>query len=97
MADKDSERESKESKGGPKPKGWYSRRHEDTAPHSKATATYLNYHGPNARRQGADARLAIRATRSPQEQLRVLDERLGVGKGASRERARLKHLISATS
>ena len=41
------------------------------------------------RRAEAEARQAERNKRSDGEQLAVLDTRLGVGKGAARERARL--------
>jgi len=42
-----------------------------------------------ARRAEAEARQAERNKRTPDGQLAVLDSRLGVGKGAARERARL--------
>lgn len=42
-------------------------------------------------RQEKAAQLAeARAKRSPQEQIAILDKRLGKGKGAKKERARLK-------
>jgi len=43
-----------------------------------------------AKRVEAEAREAARAGRTPQEQLAILDERLGVGQGAAKERARLQ-------
>jgi hypothetical protein len=45
------------------------------------------------RQQEAQERAEVRASRSPEEQLAVLDKRLGKGKGAQRERARLQALI----
>jgi len=38
-------------------------------------------------------RATERAKRTPQEQLGVLDARLGLGEGAVKERARLQYLI----
>lgn len=49
------------------------------------------------RRQEAQERAEVRAQRSPQEQLAVLDKRLGKGQGAARERARLQKLIDSES
>lgn len=43
-----------------------------------------------ARQEAAKERVAARAERSSVEQLKVLDQRLGEGVGALRERARLK-------
>jgi hypothetical protein len=42
----------------------------------------------------ANERQEIRNKRTPQEQLKILDERFGDGKGAVRERARLRVLIA---
>lgn len=55
---------------------------------------------PSVRKQrridGALERQALRAKRSPQEQLRLLDQKLGEGVGAVKERARLqKHLMGS--
>ncbi len=47
------------------------------------------------RRKRAVERQEERAKRTPQEQLMILDERFGEGKGAAKERARLKALIEA--
>jgi len=47
----------------------------------------------NYRRKTALERNEARSERSPQQQLAVLDERLGKGVGAEKERARLKKLM----
>lgn len=46
------------------------------------------------RRLEAEARAAARAKRSPAQQLVLLDERLGQGVGAARERTRLGGLVA---
>jgi len=46
------------------------------------------------RREAAQKRLEKRQQRSPQEQLQLLDARLGKGKGAQKERARLMKLLT---
>lgn len=86
-----------QSRGGNKPKGWFSRRHSTGQEHDKAATAYKAEHGPEARQRKADERDQLRATRSPEEQLAVLDQRLGVGQGARRERARLQALIKTQS
>lgn len=43
----------------------------------------------NQQRQNAAARQAKRDARTPKQQLQALDSRLGKGKGATKERARL--------
>lgn len=48
------------------------------------------------RRKTAVERDEARRDRSPQQQLAMLDERLGKGVGAKRERARLKRLIDVS-
>lgn len=45
------------------------------------------------RRTNAEALAAERAKRSPQQQLKKLDDMLGVGVGAVKERAKLQALI----
>lgn len=45
---------------------------------------------------GAEERATAAAKRTPQEQLDILDKRLGVGVGAKKERAKLKAKIEAT-
>lgn len=49
------------------------------------------------RKKEADERAAERSKRSPQEQLQVLDAKLGVGVGARRERAKLQRLVGVAS
>jgi hypothetical protein len=49
---------------------------------------------PEARRERAAWRTFERSLRSPQQQLAILDQRLGVGQGAKKERARLNAMIS---
>lgn len=44
-----------------------------------------------ARHEAAKARLN---TRTPEQQIQALDKRLGINKGASKERARLNNLIN---
>lgn len=46
------------------------------------------------RRKDSEERDAIRRKRTPQQQLDVLDARLGKGVGARRERAVLRNMIS---
>ena len=46
------------------------------------------------RRKTATERQTLRNGRTPQQQLEALDKRLGKGKGAKRERARLEKLIA---
>lgn len=55
----------------------------------KKTATHLRR---RERQERADVRQGI-AVRDPRLQLAVLDDRLGVGRGAVRERARLKRRL----
>lgn len=47
------------------------------------------------RQRSAKERAEARAERSPQEQLAELDKRLGEGKGAVKERARLQKQLDA--
>lgn len=48
------------------------------------------------RAESAKKLAEARAARSPQQQLALLDQKLGKGKGAVKERARLAKQISAT-
>jgi len=49
----------------------------------------------NQRQEEAKQRIDLRNQRSPEEQLRLLDNKLGTGKGAKKERARLIEQISS--
>ncbi len=88
--------EEKENGRSNKPRGWYSRLHQNDDNRREARASYLAEHGPEARRRKAEERAEARAQRSAAEQLRILDQRFGAGQGAKRERARLKQLINAS-
>jgi hypothetical protein len=81
--------EKQEKKSSSKKPGWHSRRHQTADAQHTATTLYQNEHGPEARQDKADARERDRATRTPAQQIAVLDRRLGVGVGAVKERARL--------
>jgi hypothetical protein len=48
-----------------------------------------------ARREEAEQRQTVRNQRTPATQLAILDSRLGTGKGAAKERARLMKLEEA--
>jgi len=76
----------------PKQRAGFSRRHLTSAAHEEARARYL---ADDARKR-ADAaeRAEARKSRTPAEQLAMLNERLGNGAGAVRERARLRVPIS---
>lgn len=47
------------------------------------------------RRENAETLAANRSKRTPQQQLQRLDEKLGVGEGAEKERARLEKEITS--
>lgn len=87
-----------------KPKGWHSRRYIDRTAHDAARERYQAEHGLvvgddglTMRQRMAAERVAEAVGRTPEEQLALLDRRLGKGKGAVRERQRLGGLINAGS
>lgn len=58
-------------------------------------ASRKNFSGRiETRRARALARREVRAARSPMEQMKLLNERLGVAHGAAKERERLCKLMS---
>ncbi len=72
----------------PKQEGWFSKRYKTSAPHHAAQVAKA---ARVARGVATMIRNGLeRAARSPREQLAVLDSRLGSGRGAKRERQRLK-------
>jgi len=72
--------------------GWFSRRNQTNTAHDNARQAREALQ--IAKFQNAQKRNEEAANRSPREQLRRLDQRLGAGVGAKNERARLKALIS---
>ena len=78
-----------------KPAGRHSRNHLTSAEQTAAHEAYCSEHGRAARCRKADEREAARAARTPEEQIALLDRRLGVGQGATRERARLLALLGS--
>lgn len=46
-----------------------------------------------AKREAAEVRKKVRAKRTVEQQIAMLDEKFGVGKGAVKERARLLNLV----
>jgi hypothetical protein len=74
------------------PKSRFSRRHVDGAAHAEAQMAREARIAKQA--EEAEANRQARANRSASDQLAVLDKRLGKGKGAERERARLNKQIT---
>ena len=70
---------------------WFSRKHETSAAHEENHKMWEEERGPVGRKAKADVRVQERASRSPQEQLALLDGRPGA---SAKERVRLLALIS---
>lgn len=73
----------------------FSRRYDTSTNHINAHNIWFDH--DDAVLDGADDRTAARAKRSPQQQLKVLDDRLGRGVGARNERAKLESLIDVVA
>lgn len=71
--------------------GWFSRKHRTAAAHLKAKAEKAKHVENHL--EAIAQRQADRKNRSDVEQLKLLDERLGEGIGAKKERARLRKRI----
>ncbi len=71
--------------------GWHSRRHQDAQAHSAAATAYLER--DTRRVESAQERQAAAAEKSARLQLKMLDNRCGVGQGATRERAKLQQKL----
>ena len=71
--------------------GWFSRRNQTSAAHDNARQ--VREAKQTAKLQNAQKRNKESSARSLREQLRRLDERLRVGVGAKKERARLETLL----
>ncbi|MBI2109284.1 MAG: hypothetical protein HYT93_03890 [Parcubacteria group bacterium] len=74
-----------------KKEGWFSRRHRTSEAHDNVRNMRENKR--IAKLKDARKRNEAAANRSPCEQIRRLDERLGSGIGAKKERARLGALV----
>ena len=74
--------------------GWFSRDHETSTAHLAAQTRWQTEHGKESKREAGAERQSERASHTPQEQITILDRRLGAGQGAVRERAKLTALIS---
>lgn len=73
-----------------KPAGWFSRRHSTREAHEEAVARHAN---KEDKRSEARLRKERSDALTPKQRLAQLDERLGKGVGATKERARLKKQI----
>lgn len=85
-----------------KKQGWYSRRHKTSEAHADNFVYKSSKARKNARRDGAAMRNKLRASRTPQQQMLTLNQRLGtdaygIGMDAKKERGRLAILIVAKS
>lgn len=69
----------------------FSRKHSTNAEHLLAQSKYRKEQLDKL--ESAHTRQKLAQKRSPQEQLRLLDARLGKGQGAKKERTRLTRLI----
>lgn len=74
--------------GPEKRPGWFSWRHATNQEHEAAKVRRLERVA--TQQAASNARDLMRLQRSPKEQLALLDRRLGIGRGAVKERARLK-------
>jgi len=76
-------------------KGYFSRRHKTAEAH---IAAQRERERKEQEQDQMHRRIEVaRANRSPAEQLATLDKRLGKGKGAKKERARLKAAIESAT
>lgn len=82
---------SQQARQDPSKKGWFSRRHQSGDANWKTWQYYNDSH------RSSDVRLRQieREERSAEEQLALLDIRLGTRVGAKKERARLEALVAA--
>lgn len=74
-------------------KGWFSRRHKSAQPHMLAQREREDKEQERLFTMAINAEL--RAKRTPEDQIAVLNKRLGQGQGAKKERARLAAQIEA--
>lgn len=71
--------------------GWFSRRHETREAHKTAKERHQKFQQDKV--QLAKVNRIARQQRTAMQQLALLDQRLGVGVGARKERARLQKFI----
>lgn len=91
------EEEQKGQRPSSKPKGWFSSKHQTSDRHREASQRNREKYNPDRRFERAGERQEARDARTSEEQLRRLDERLGVGVGAKKERAYLQAFLRAKS